>query len=61
MLHFAKAVSISLMIGVAAALWDAKPGNRLKDALGVASTGLIIWLLAGLAVLLGVPIHGISD
>ena len=61
MLYFAEAVSISLAIGVAAALWQAKPGNRLRDALGVAGTGLILWLLGGLAVLLGVPIHGISD
>ena len=61
MLHFAKAVSISVMIGVAAALWQAKPGERLKPASGVACTALILWLAGGLAVLLGVPIHGISD
>jgi hypothetical protein len=61
MLAFAKAVSVSLLIGVAVALWRAKPGARLKEALGVAGAILAISLACGLAVLLGVPIHGLLD
>ena len=61
MLAFVKAVSVSVLIGVAIALWRAKPGARLKEALGVACAILAISLACGLAVLLGVPIHGISD
>ena len=61
MIAFVKAVSVSVLIGVAIALWRAEPGARLKEALGVACAILAISLACGLAVLLGVPIHGISD
>ena len=61
MLAFVKAVSVSVLIGVAVALWRAKPGERRKEALGVGLTVLAISLACGLAALLGVPIHGISD
>ena len=61
MLAFAKGVGVSMLIGVAIALWTAKPGQRLKEIRVMALTVLTISLACGLAALLGVPIHGISD
>lgn len=61
MLAFVKAVGVSMLIGVAIALWTAKPGERLKEIRVMALTVLAISLACGLAALLGVPIHGISD
>ena len=61
MLAFVKTVSVSMLIGVAIALWTAKPGERLKEIRVMALTVLAISLACGLAALLGVPIHGISD
>jgi len=61
MLAFVKAVGVSVLITVAVALWRAKPGQCLKEALGTALTVLAISLACGLAALVGVPIHDISD
>ena len=59
--NFATIIIFALVIGVGAALWQAKPGERLKDSGKAVLAVLAISLAGGLAALLGVPIKGISE
>lgn len=61
LMNFVKVVTTSLAIGVGVAVLRAKAGERLRDAGNVAFAILAISMAAGLAVLMGVEIHGISD
>lgn len=61
LMNFVKVVMSSLAIGVGVALLCAKAGERLRDAGKVAFAILTISMAAGLAALMGVEIHGISD
>ena len=58
--HFVNAVLVSLAIGVGVTLLRARPGQRLRESLGVTVAILSISLACGIAALLGVPIKGIN-
>ena len=61
LLGFVKWVAICVAFAVGAALWRAKPGERLKDSMKAASATLAICLAGGLAAYMGVEIKGISN
>jgi hypothetical protein len=61
MLNFLKTVAINVAIAVGFALWQAKPGERLKDSREAAFAVLAISLAVGLAMLMGVEFKGPSN
>jgi hypothetical protein len=61
MKNFVTGIVISVAIGVGVTLVRTKRGERLKASLQVVLAILAVSLACGLAVLLGVPVKGITE